>query len=60
MLGRCGISVGANCNRIVSDMLTAPEGINQLNDESTEGVLSTYRDYEKRAAADRKITFTQI
>ena len=60
MLGWCGISVAANRNRIIADMLSAPEGIDHLNDESTEGLLSTYRDYAKRSVAEGKITFTRI
>ena len=60
MLGWCGITVAANRNCIIANMITAPEGINHLNDESTEGLLSTYWDYAKRVAADWKITLTQI
>ena len=37
ILGWCGISIATNCNHIIADMLTAPEGIDHLNDESTEG-----------------------
>ena len=60
MIGWCDISVATNRNRINADMLTAPEGIDHINDESTEGMLSTYRDYAKRAAPDGEIVFTQI
>ena len=48
----CSISVATNCNRIISDILAAPEVIGHLNDESTEGLLSTYWDYAKKTAAD--------
>ena len=60
MLGWCGISITTNRNHIIADMLTAPKGIDHLNDESTEGMLSTYRDNTKRTAANRKIKCTQI
>ena len=60
MFGWCGIIVATNRNRIIADIITAPEGIDHLNDESTEGLLSTYRDYADRTASDREITFTRI
>ena len=48
----CGIIVATNRNHIIADMLTAPEVINHLNEESTEGLCSTYQDYAKRTASD--------
>ena len=42
MLGWCGIIVATNRNRIIAYMLTAPEGLNHLKEESMEGLLSTY------------------
>ena len=60
MLGWCGISVTINRNRIIADVLTTPEVIDHINDKYSEGLLSTYRDYAKRTAVDRKIMITRI
>jgi hypothetical protein len=60
LLTWCGISTARNCNRIIADMNSAPEGLDHLNDESTEGLMSMYRDYTKRTVADGKIIFTRI
>ena len=55
MLGWCVFSVATNWNRIISGMLTVTEGIDHLNEESTERLLSTYWDYAKRTLADGKL-----
>ena len=38
----CGIIVATNRNHIIADMLTALEGVDHLNEESKEGLLSAY------------------
>ena len=41
-------------------MMSAPEGLTHFNDETTEGMISTFRDYSRRDAADGKIVFTRV
>ena len=42
MLGWCGISIATNRNHIIADMFNALEGVDHLNEESKEGLLSAY------------------
>ena len=60
ILGWCGISVAAQRTRITSDLLSATEGLGQVYNDSTEELLSTFRDYGSRDAADGKIIFTRV
>ena len=60
ILGWCGISVAAQRTRITSDLLSEPEGLGHFYNESTEELLSTFRDYGRRDAADGKIIFARV
>ena len=52
--------LAANLNRIISDMLSVPEELEDLNQETTDGLMSMYREYAKISVTDRKIIFTRI
>ena len=57
ILAWCGITILAQRNRIMNKLLIAPEGMRDLNDESTEGIIATFRDYGRRDVSDGKIIF---
>ena len=56
----CGFSLAATRNIIIDDMLSAPEGLEHLNQQITDGLMSMYREYAKISVADGKIIFTRI
>jgi hypothetical protein len=56
----CGISTVNQRARIIAEMISAPEGLKHFNDETTEGMVSTFRDYSRRDAEDGKIVFTRV
>ena len=56
----CGITISAQRTRIMNKLLIAPEGMRHLNDESTEGMIATFRDYVCRYIADGKILFNRV
>jgi hypothetical protein len=56
----CGITNAGQRTRIVAELLSAPEGLMHLNDESTEAMQATFRDYSRRDAADGKIIFNRV
>ena len=56
----CGFSLAATRNIIIDDMLSAPEGLEHLNQQITDGLMSMYREYSKISVADGKIIFTCI
>ena len=41
-------------------MVISPEGMRHLNDESTEGMIATFREYGCRDVADGKIIFNRV
>ena len=50
----CGITTNANKNTIIAEILSPPEGLTHLNDETDEGMMSTFRDFGRRDANDGK------
>ena len=56
----CGIIILAPRTRIMNELLIAPEGMRHLNDESTEGMIATFREYCRRDVADGKIIFNKV
>jgi hypothetical protein len=56
----CRVSVAAQRTRIINEMMSAPEGLNHFNNESTEGMVSTFQDYGRRDVADGKIIFSRV
>lgn len=60
ILGWCGVTVAAQKNRIIAEMLSAPEGLEHFNNETTEGLIATFRDYGRRADGDGKIVFSRV
>ena len=56
----CGITILAQRTRIMNKLLISPEGMRHLNDESTEGMIATFRDYGRRDVADGKIIFNIV
>ena len=56
----CGITISAQSTRIMNELLIAPEGMPHLNDELTEGMIATFRDYGHRDVADGKIFLTEF
>ena len=44
----------------MNSLLIVPEGMRHLNDESTEGMIATFRDYGRRDVADGKIIFNRV
>ena len=55
-----GMTTAAARNRIISDMMSPPEGIKHLNGETLEEMLVPFRYYARRDAADRNIIFTRF
>ena len=47
-------------NRIIADMMSPPEGLKHLNGEISEEMVGTFRDYDRRDAADGNIIFTRV
>ena len=43
-----GMSTTTARNRIIADMMSPPEGLKYLNDETLEEMLGTFRDYARR------------
>ena len=60
ILGWCGITTNANKNTIVAELLSSPEGLGNLNDETKEGMIATFRDFGCRDANDGKIIFSRV
>ena len=56
----CDITILAQRTRIMNELLIAPEGMRDLNDESTEGMIATFWDYGRRDVADGKIIFNRV
>ena len=56
----CGITIEAQRTGIMNKLLIAPEGMRHLNDESTKGMIATFRDYGRRDVADGKIIFNRV
>ena len=44
----------------MNELLIAPEGMRHLNDESTERMIATFRDYICRDVSDGKIIFNGV
>ena len=57
ILGWCGITTNANKNTIVAEILSPLEGLTHLDDETDEGMTSTFRNFGIRDANDGKIIF---
>ena len=47
-------------NRLISGMMSPPEGLKYLNGETSEEMLGTFRDYSCREAAYGKSIFTRV
>ena len=56
----CGITISEQRNRIMNELLIAPEGMRNLNDESNEVMIATFRDYGRRDVAGGKIIFNRV
>ena len=57
IIGWCGITTNANKNTIVAELLSSPEGLGHLSDETEEGMIATFCDFGRRDANDGKIIF---
>ena len=60
ILGWCGITTNANKNTIVAELLSPPEVLGHLNDETEEGMVATFCDFGRRDANDGKIIFSRV
>ena len=56
----CGITILAQMTRIMNKLLIVPEGIRNLNNESTKEMIATFRDYGHRDVADGKIIINRV
>ena len=56
----CGISTTTARNRIITDMMSPPEGLKHLNGEIPEEMLGTFRDYACRNKEHGNIIFTRV
>ena len=56
----CGITISEQRTRIMNKLLIYPEGMRHLNDESTEGIIATFRGYGCRDVANVKIIFNRV
>ena len=56
----CGMSTTTARNRIIADMMSPPEGLKHLNGETSEEMLGTFRDYDRRDKEDGKIILTRV
>ena len=43
-----GMSTTTSRNRIIADVMILPEGLKHLNGETSEEILGTFRDYDRR------------
>ena len=44
----------------MNELLISPESLRNINDEQTEGMIATFREYVCRDVADRKIIFNRV
>ena len=44
----------------MNELLISQYGMRHLNDESTKGMIATFRDYGRRDIADGKIIFNRV
>ena len=56
----CGMTTASARNRIVSDMMSPPEGLKKINGEALEEIVGAFRDYARCDAVDGKIVFTRV
>ena len=56
----CRMSNTTARNRIISDMMSPLEGLKHLNDEISEEMLGTFRDYYRRDKEYGNIIFTRV
>ena len=59
MLTWMGVTVAANRHVIVADLLTAPEGIGNLKDETPDGIKDACEAYSKRGPENQRFTVTR-
>ena len=55
----CGITISAQRTRMMNELLISPEGMRNLNDELTKGMIAPFRDYGCRDVAYGKIIFNR-
>ena len=60
ILGWCGITTNSNKNIIVSELLSPPEGLAHLGNETEEGMIATFRYLGRRDADDGNIIFSRV
>ena len=60
ILGWYGITTNANKNTIVAELLSPPEGLGHLNNETKEGMIATFCYFGRRDANDGKIIFSRV
>ena len=56
----CGITILAQNTRIMNELFIAQEGMRHLNDELTEEIIASFRDYGCRHVSDGKIIFNRV
>ena len=56
----CVMTTASARNRIISDMMSPPEGLKHINGETSEENLGTFRDYARCDAEDGKIILTRV
>ena len=56
----CGISITTARNRIITDIMSPPEGLKHLNGDTSEEILGTFRDYARRDKEEGSIIFTRV
>ena len=47
-------------NRIIADMMSPPEGLKQLNGETSKEMLDKFRDYDRRNKEGGNIIFNRV
>ena len=56
----CGMSTTNARNRIISDMMSPPEGLEHLNGETSKLMLVTFREYARHDKEDGNIISTRF
>ena len=60
ILGWGGITNNANKNTIVTELISPPEGIAGLKDETEEGMIATFCDFARQHKNDVNIIFSRV
>ena len=56
----CGIAIAGARNGLQEDMLSQPEGIGHLNDETAKGIQAACHEYSKRPTVGQRFIVNRV